>query len=615
MWHSSDKSRKSERSRLIAPALAQAIDASSAEVEEILLSKSTWIDISDDLADDEKEDMMLARNMLLEDLALVKAKDAAKMAVLNAAIFGTGIIKLNVVIDKQASLVRDEKGALQKKEVEKVYVMPEAIRPDEFIPDPSATTINEMLGCAVKFTKPMHYVLEKIAAGEYRKSALATLAPGNKYKTGNEVDYGVDAQATLNVSDADPVEIIEWQGKVPAAKLAAVLDPSEPSPLDELLNIEADDETMVEAIVVVAQGGTILKAMANPFTMNDRGIIASPWEAVPGRFWGRGVAEKGWNPQKALDSELRARQDSLGYISAPMIGVDSGRIPKGFRMEVKPGKVWLTNGPPRDIIQPVEMGTLQAATFNQTSEMERMVQMGTGAFDTAQALNGQSSSGANAAGSNSLMMGAFVKRAKRSASTIESNLIEPLIRKSLWRYMQFDPERYPTDFKFRVVGAMGIVAREVESMQLTQLLGMMPENVQPTVHLAVTKGIVEMSSVTNKAEVIGAIDEAMKPPSKEDQARAKELKDVNHEAAKAEATQKLLDNQLTMAQIRKTLNEALVAARKASVEERKTDQEEARILLQLQELEESRTANQLDNRRLDIEQQRVDIEARKVASE
>ena len=47
---------------------------------------------------------------------------------------------------------------------------------------------------------------------------------------------------------------------------------------------------------------------------------------MPGRFWGRGVCEKGYSSQKALDTELRARIDALALTNAPMIGMDSTRI-------------------------------------------------------------------------------------------------------------------------------------------------------------------------------------------------------------------------------------------------------------------------------------------------
>ena len=51
-WHSEDKNRQSERSRLIAPALAQAIEASVAEIEEAVFSQAVWFDIADDIADE-----------------------------------------------------------------------------------------------------------------------------------------------------------------------------------------------------------------------------------------------------------------------------------------------------------------------------------------------------------------------------------------------------------------------------------------------------------------------------------------------------------------------------------------------------------------------------------
>jgi hypothetical protein len=578
MWSAEDKSRKSERSRLIAPALSQAIEASAAEVETILLDSSNWIDLSDDLYDTDDKDILQSRKALLEDLEEVGAKDICREAIMNAAIFGTGIIKLNVVIGEKLDMKQSPTG-LKKQRSTKVWVVPESIRPDEFIPDPAAKELNEMLGCAFKVVKPMNFVLEKIVEGEYRREALSQLSPSAKDKTGAEVDHGIDPAATLMVADSDPVVITEYQGKVPARLLNAFVPQKEDEelPVDSILDLESDSETLVEAIVTIANGSVILKAMPTPFAMRDRGFVVTPWEKVPGR--------------------------------APMIGVDAGRLPRGFRMQVKPGKVWPTNGPPREIIQPIEMGVLQGATFNQTQEMERMVQMGTGAFDTAGSLkSGQTQSGANSAGSNSALMGSFVKRAKRSAATIEENLIKPLIRKSLWRYMQFDAQRYPADFTFKVSAAMGIMAREVEAVQLTQLLGMMPQEVAPKAALALSKAIVDLSSVQHKQEIKDIIDAEMAPPSKEEQQKQKELQDLQFAATKAQAQAALLENQKTMAETRKILNEALVAARKASVEERKQDGEEARIMLALEELNEAKIANDLDSRRLDLEERRVVID-------
>mgnify|MGYP000323508868 CR=1 FL=1 len=48
IWANEDKTRDSERSRIIAPALQQAVESSVAELEEATFGRGKWFDISDD---------------------------------------------------------------------------------------------------------------------------------------------------------------------------------------------------------------------------------------------------------------------------------------------------------------------------------------------------------------------------------------------------------------------------------------------------------------------------------------------------------------------------------------------------------------------------------------
>jgi len=620
-WSQEDKNRLSERSRLIAPALGQAIEMTVAEIEEAVFSREQWFDIVDNIGDEDKLDAIMARDQLTEDLELANVKDSMSEAVLNAAIFGTGILKVNVEVIKDMTPQRNpDTLRLEAVGDERVQVTWEAIRPDQFIPDPVGTKISDMLGAAHKLQKPMHSVLEKIERGTYRKDALPWLTSHASSRVGHEVDFASEAQAnqTLNSHQAETVEVIEYHGKVPLRLLNSL--ESNRTPLDAVLNQNADgrgdtanlgDGPLIEAIVTIANGSVLLRAMPNPFTMKDRSIIAFQFEKVPGRFWGRGVAEKGYNPQKALDAEMRARIDALGYISSPMLGVDSGRIPRGFKMEIKPGKVWLTQGKPSDVLEPLSIGQLQPNTFNQTQELIQMVQMGTGAFDTATSLQSQSSSGGSGATSNSVFLGAFVKRSKRAIQNVDRNALKPAIRKSMLRYMQYDPRRYPTDATFTVKATLGLVAREVEQLNLTQLMAMLPEDF-PEVKIAVAEGIIEMSSSTKKAEIIKAMQAAMAPPSEEEQAKQKELADLSFEQAKAEATQALLENQKTLAEIRKLLAEAEVASRRAETEDDKVEIEQQRVQLQEQEIVQFNQQNQIAMRRLELQEKQVDANIRKI---
>ena len=606
MWSEADRNRLSERSRLIAPALANAIEMTVSEIEEGLFSKEIWFDVVDDIDDDDKVDAYLARDNLRYDLDKANIKDVFSEAVLNSAIFGTGIIKINVEVVADDKPIRNPQTLrLEQGAKERVLVTGESIRPDEFIPDPAGRNIGEMLGCFHEVKKPLNAVLEKIAAGVYRKDALPMLH-GSPQPKSNEVDAGDPQTLLMSSGTTDQVEVLEYHGKVPA-ELLAMIDIE--SPLDAVIAQQNGAPMvggpMVEAIVTIANGGVLLRAIPNPFVMKDRCIIAFQHEKVPGRFWGRGVSEKGYNPHKALDAEVRARIDALGYISSPMLGVDYGRVPRGFKMEIKPGKLWLTQGPPDEILRPVKIGEVNANTFNQAGEMERMVQMGTGAFDTATTLTSQGSNSSGPSASNmSAAMGAFVKRSKRSIRNVNDNAISPFIKKALWRYMQFDPRRYGDDYDFVVKPTLGIVAREVEAMQLTQLMAMLPEDI-PQIKVVVAKSIIDLSSIHNKHEVMTAFSEAMKPPPPEEQERQQQLQELQFEAAKAEATQSLLENQKLIADIRLTLSEAVAMRRKADGEDVKSVQEQERIDIQREELKNFEKQNEIALKRLELQERQL----------
>ena len=95
MWAAPDKNRDSERSRLISPALQQAIEMTVAEMEEAVFGKIGWFDIDDDIMDEEKADALAYRDLLLEDFDRQSVPDAISKVFLLGAIYGTGIAKIN----------------------------------------------------------------------------------------------------------------------------------------------------------------------------------------------------------------------------------------------------------------------------------------------------------------------------------------------------------------------------------------------------------------------------------------------------------------------------------------------------------------------------------------
>jgi hypothetical protein len=264
--------------------------------------------------------------------------------------------------------------------------------------------------------------------------------------------------------------------------------------------------------------------------MEDRPVLAFQFDTVPGEFWGRGVAEKGFNPQKALDAELRARMDALALVTAPMLGADITRMPRNPDMRVRPGKIFYTRGRPSEIIEKVGFDAAGLNfTFQQAGDLERMVQMGTGAMDSASPLSTNRRN--ETMGGMSMLNAGFLKRSKRTMQNIERQFLSPLIRRALWRYMQFDPERYPRDMTFRVKTAMGMMAKEVELGTLTQVLGYVPP--ESPAHKILLAAVMANTASAEKDELKKAIDSMLAPPSPEEQQQAQQMQQMEQATMQA----------------------------------------------------------------------------------
>jgi len=497
IWASEDKTRSSENSRLVAPATQQAIEATVAELEEAIFGGDKFFDIRDDVNDQDSTDIKVVRMNLQEDFDRAKVKDAIVEALLNAAIYGTGVAKISV--DEEVGKKLGESAipdtlttdtVVYEEDMTTVRIDP--LTPKEFAIDPSATSIDEALGVAQVVIKPKYEIIEGMRDGIYEDKPIGSY---------DKADLGFDEENYSRSDDDDKVKITEYWGRVPKKYLNGGQ-----GSLDD--QFDYDEDELVEAVVIIANDYAVLKATENPYLMGDRPFVAFQMDRVPNKFWGRGIAEKGYNPQKALDAELRARIDALALTTHPMMGVDATRLPRGVKFDVKAGKTILTNGDPRQTLMPLNFGQVAQSTFTEAAELERMVQMGTGAMDSA--TSGASNPRNNTASGMSMLQAASIKRQKRTIMNFQENFLIPLIKKSAYRYIQFAPERYPAgDYKFVAYSTMGIMAKELETTQMIQLLSMTQQGT-PAFGLLLMS-IFENSSLNNREELKMAIAQGMQP--------------------------------------------------------------------------------------------------------
>jgi len=500
IWDVADSERASERSRIISPALQQAVESNVAELEEATFGRGKWFDVSDNVGDTDRNDVLFLRNKLTEDFEDCKVRKSVAECLINAAVFGTGIGE--IIIEEMKEMAPATQpimgGDLQAVGVtiqDRVKVKLKPVMPQNFLIDPVATSVEDSMGVAIDEFVSMHQVEMLQEQGVYLDTYIGPAAP----------DTDLEPDQDLTVYHDNKVRLTKYYGLVPREMLDSALEEDEEV---EVLTEEEDQSRYVEAIVVIANGGVLLKAEANPYMMQDRPVVAFPWDVVPGRFWGRGVCEKGYNSQKALDTELRARIDALSLTIHPMMAIDATRLPRGAKPEIRPGKMILTSGDPREVLQPFNFGQVNQITFAQASALQQMVQQATGAVDSA-GIAGQVNGEATAAGI-SMSLGAIIKRHKRTLINFQQSFLIPFVKKAAHRYMQFDPESYPVaDYKFNATSTLGIIAREYEVTQLVQLLQTMQQD--SPLYATLVQSIIDNMNLSNREELLAAMQQAMQP--------------------------------------------------------------------------------------------------------
>jgi hypothetical protein len=505
-WAVEDKTRESERSRIVTPATQQAVETRHAEIMEAIFGQGDFFDIEDNIQDVNGNpiDIEMIKRQLTEDFKKDKIRKAIDQIELMAEIYGTGIGEIIVKTEKEYvpatqpipnQMGQAAIGVLERNRIG-VKIMP--INPKNFLFDPNGTSVDDCMGVAIEKYVSIHKVVQGIEAGIYRKVNITTTGDDSDLEPTQEVSQYQDEKVLL----------LTYYGLVPREYLENLEENKE---IVDLFpdNSEAEEYAdLVEAIVVIANDGQLLKAEANPYMMKDRPVLTYQDDTVPNRLLGRGTVEKAFNMQKAIDAQTRSHLDSLALTTSPMIAMDATRLPRGMKFEVKPGKAILTNGAPSEILYPFKFGQTDPNNLATAKDFERMLLQATGTLDSQGMISNVARDGGQ--GGMSMAVASIIKKYKRTLVNFQEDFLIPFIKKAAFRFMQFDPERYPSvDMNFIPTATLGIIAREYEQQQFIGLLQTLGPNTP--VLPVILKGILANSSLSNRMELIAMLEKMSQP--------------------------------------------------------------------------------------------------------
>jgi hypothetical protein len=551
VWAAEDTTRSSERSRITSPATQQAIENHTAEIEEAVFGQGDHLfEIQDDMQDNDPRDVEYVQNYIKQNNKKQKARKYIGDSILLASIYGTGITeivtkKVTQFVPATQPMPGVDAMAIGVEEKEVVVVSYKPINPQNFLIDPTASSIEEAMGIAIEEFVSAHIVAQKVKEGVYKDTDIEDDSPPDEKIEPTFVDE--------NFYNDDKIRIIRYYGLVPRVLL-------ESDGEEEVANILGEEEEvsdlmeeygdLVEAVVVIGND-KLLKAEKNPFMMQDRPVVAYQDDSIPNRFWGRGIAEKAYNMQKAIDAQLRSHLDSLALTAVPMMAMDATRLPRGSKFEVRPGKTILTNGNPAEIMMPFKFGSTDMGNIEIANKFEGMLLQATGTLDSA----GMQTQPAGA-GEMSIVLSSIIKKNKRTLVNFQDQYLIPLIEKTAYRFMQFDPENFPVkDYNFVVSSSLGMLAREVEQLQMINLMKTLgPDSpIMPVL----MQGVINNSSLPNKTALLEQLAQASQPNPEAQQMQQQaqqmqmgllqaQIADLSSKAQKqqAEAQQVMVETQL-----------------------------------------------------------------------
>ena len=564
-WASEDKTRESERSRIVTPATQQAVETRHAEIMEAIFGSGEFFDIKDDIKDVDGNplDVEMLKLQMMEDFKRDKLRKHVDQVVLLAEIYGTGIAEMVTSMEKELvpatmPMPGQSQAAIGTVEKMRVSVKPMPVNPKNFLWDPNGTTVDDCMGVAIEKYVSIHKVVRGIEKGIYRKVNITPTYEDTDLEPTQEVSQYQDEKVLL----------LTYYGLVPREYLNKVSDED----VVELFPDESaaeDYQDMVEAIIVIANDGMLLKAEENPYMMKDRPVLTYQADTVPNRLPGRGTIEKAYNMQKSIDAQVRTHLDSLALTASPMMAVDATRLPRGAKLTVQPGKAIYTNGNPNEILYPFKFGQTDGSSITTAEKFQQMLLQATGTLDS----NGMVSAvGRDAAGTGmSMAVASIIKKYKRTLVNFQEDFLIPFINKAAWRFMQFDPERYPSvDMVFIPTATLGIIAREYEQAQFISLLQTLGPDT-PVLPI-ILKGIVANSSLSNRMELLQRLDQMgqVDPQAQEKQLIQEQLamqaaqaqiavNTTQAEQNRAEATKTLIETKLKPIEVQAKIQQSLTA--------------------------------------------------------
>lgn len=261
-------------------------------------------------------------------------------------------------------------------------------------------------------------------------------------------------------------EVLEFWGVID--KDTALL-----SEIDIPEELKEADEIQINAWICNNQ---ILRLMLNPFLPRRIPYHACPYELNPYSFFGIGVAENMVDTQALMNGFMRMAVDNAALSGNVILEVNETNLVPGQSMEVFPGKIFRTQGPPGQAIWSTKFENTTQENLALYDKARQLADEATSMPSYSHGGTGINQVGRTAAGMQ-MLMGAADKTTKAVVRNIDDYLLSPWGKDHFAFNMQFDfdPELVG-DLEVVALGTESLLKNDVRSQKLMQFFQIVTGN-------------------------------------------------------------------------------------------------------------------------------------------
>lgn len=468
---------KGYRSKIFIKLTALKCHTAHSKISDVLFSGRSGIPFDIEILSDSISDPALSEQILsLKDMLIKKLKEHFKkinlkktldIAILEMCIFGTAVLKAPILQRKRKAVLKekaiagiplkyfsDDLNAVSISYEEELIPTVCRVPLWEYYVDTNAYTPAESIG-EIHFQRMLPSAFRQLVSNENYdiEACIEALKRLNTRSDDDKKFIQLGEKYTGEESPKDEkISVLEYWGLVPVRMLREYGEEIDPG---------IDDNDSIEALVVLAADGIVIKAQVNP--LGRRPFFVCPFKERPGQIYGVGVAEAMRDSQKMINSVARLIIDNKALSGNGMVAVNIDRIntKRTKDLEVYPGKTWYIKGnfTPREAIDAVVFPDVTLGLQQLMEMFERFADEETGIPKYTIGMQ-DSFLNKTATGMSMLMTQANINL-KTVLENIDDYWIEPIVEVFADWFMDFGGlPRFP--FTVKATGTDSMIAKEIK---------------------------------------------------------------------------------------------------------------------------------------------------------